>query len=110
MSDRFPPLPRGLKWKYVGQRIPTREGLRHVRGLGRFVDDFRMPGQLYAVLVRSDLAHARIKSISVERALRVPGVVGVFTGEEIARVQQPFPQLVPPPASDVVDYSMAYRK
>jgi len=110
MSDRFPPIPRNLRWKYVGQRIPTREGLRHVRGLGRFVDDLRMPGQAYAVLVRSEVPHARIRSISVERALRVPGVIGVFTGEDIARVQQPFPQLVPPPASEVVDYAMAYRK
>ena len=64
-----------------------REDLRHVRGLGRFVDDFRMYGQTYAVLVRSDVPHARIRSISVEGALRVPGVIGVFTGEDIARVQ-----------------------
>ena len=56
---------------------------RMVRGKGRFVDDIKLPGMCFAAFVRSEYAHANIKSIDVEEALKVPGAIGVITPEEV---------------------------
>ena len=56
---------------------------RMVQGRGRFVDDIKLPGMCYAAFVRSEIAHANIKSINVEDALKVPGAIGVITPDEV---------------------------
>jgi carbon-monoxide dehydrogenase large subunit len=61
-----------------------REDARLVTGCGRYSDDWNLPGQLHASFRRSDRAHARIRSISTEAAKRVPDVVAVLTGGDIA--------------------------
>jgi len=53
-------------------------------GRGRFTDDVGVPGQAHAVFVRSMVAHAEIRGIDVTGAMRKPGVVGVFTGRDLA--------------------------
>jgi carbon-monoxide dehydrogenase large subunit len=58
------------------------EGL--LKGAGRFADDFAPPGELHLRFLRSPHAHARIVSIDVSAALASPGVVAVFTGEDLA--------------------------
>ena len=67
----------------VGQGIKRFEDVRLVKGDGRFHDDVNLPGQVHAVIVRSVHAHARIKRIDTKRALAVPGVLAVFTGEDL---------------------------
>src|SRR6266536_4690885 len=69
----------------IGQSIKRFEDPRLVRGEGRFHDDVNLPGQAYAVLVRSLHAHARILSIDTAAAAAAPGVVAVFTGADLAR-------------------------
>ncbi len=69
--------------KLVGARVKRREDPRLVRGLGHYVDDIRLPDTLYVTILRSPHAHARIKGIHAEEALRRPGIVAVVTGEEI---------------------------
>ena len=69
----------------IGQSIKRFEDVRLVRGEGRFQDDVNLPGQAHAVVVRSMHAHARIRAIAAAAALRAPGVVAVFTGEDVAR-------------------------
>lgn len=96
--------------QWIGKPLKTKEGIRHVRGLGRFVEDISLPKMAYAALVRSPYAHARIKSIDISRAVKTPGVIAVLTGKDIASITQPFPQLTTPPASNVKDYSMAVNK
>ncbi len=54
-----------------------------VRGQGRFADDPRLPNQAYAVFVRSPHAHARIKSVKTDDALKAKGVLAVLTAEDI---------------------------
>ncbi|GBC69163.1 Caffeine dehydrogenase subunit alpha [archaeon HR01] len=98
------------EFKYVGSAVKSREGWRHVRGLGRFVEDIKLPGETYLVLVRSPYPHARIKSVDVSKALRVRGVIAALSGVEIAKVLKPLPQLTVPPASKVVDYPIAVNK
>ncbi|HEU5196981.1 MAG TPA: xanthine dehydrogenase family protein molybdopterin-binding subunit, partial [Methylomirabilota bacterium] len=67
----------------VGQGIKRFEDVRLVKGEGRFHDDVNLPGQAHAVIVRSIHAHACIKRIDKKRALAVPGVLAVFTGEDL---------------------------
>lgn len=55
---------------------------RMLTGRGRYVSDWNLPGQAYGHFVRSDRAHAEIRSIGKEAALAHPGVLGVFTGED----------------------------
>jgi len=90
--------------------LKTKEGFRHVRGLGRFVEDVSLPGVVYAALVRSPYPHARILDVDVSKALSSRGVLAVITGREVAEHTDPFPQLTVPPASNVRDYSMAVHK
>lgn len=99
-----------MNFQVVGSPVKTKEGLRHVRGRGRFVDDVVLPRMAYVSFLRSPYPHALIKSLDVSRAAKAEGVLGVFTGADIASVTKPFPQLTVPPASKVVDYSMAVKK
>ncbi|MCS6784279.1 MAG: xanthine dehydrogenase family protein molybdopterin-binding subunit [Candidatus Caldarchaeum sp.] len=96
--------------RLIGSPVRTKEGFRHVRGRGRFVDDISLPKTSYVAFLRSPYPHAIIKSIDVSRAQQATGVYGVYTGADVAAVTKPFPQLTVPPASRVVDYSMAVRK
>ena len=66
----------------IGASTPRKEDLRFLKGEGRYTDDLRKPGQLYAAFVRAGLAHATIGSIRSEAASRVKGVVAVLTGED----------------------------
>src|SRR2546426_9075965 len=69
----------------IGQGIKRVEDVRLVRGEGRFQNDVNLPGQTYAIIVRSVHAHARIRSIDTSAALAAPGVVAVFTGDDTTR-------------------------
>ena len=67
--------------KHDGIRRP--ELARMVQGRGAFLDDIKLPGMCFAVFVRSQYAHANIKSINVDEALNVPGAIGVITPDEV---------------------------
>ena len=56
-----------------------------VTGAGKFTDDVNLPGQAHALVVRSIHAHARIRSLDTSGALGAPGVLAVFTGDDLAR-------------------------
>ena len=60
------------------------EDSRLIRGKGNFVDDIVLPGMLHMEILRSPLAHARIKSIDTSKAYDIPGVRLVLTGEMMA--------------------------
>jgi aerobic carbon-monoxide dehydrogenase large subunit len=66
----------------IGAPVPRREDLRLVRGAGRYTADENLPGQVYAVMVRSPHAHARLRSVAKDEALAVPGVLAVLTGAD----------------------------
>lgn len=55
-----------------------------LRGGGRFVADYSIPGELYCIFVRSPHAHAAIRAIETARATAAPGVVAVLTGADMA--------------------------
>lgn len=85
--------------KYVGQRIKRNEDPRLLTGQALFVDDVELPGMLHAAFLRSDYAHARIKSIDVSAARSRPGVVAVYTAQDMGDFWKPGPLLVPAPHS-----------
>src|SRR3954462_1030367 len=67
----------------IGARIERKEDYRFLTGAGQYTDDVSLPGQAFAVFVRSPHAHAAIKSIDKAQALKAPGVLAVFTGEDL---------------------------
>ena len=69
--------------KSVGARIKRREDPGLMRGLGQYVDDVKLPEILHVAILRSPHGHARIKSIDTAAARQHPGVVAVFTGEDL---------------------------
>jgi aerobic carbon-monoxide dehydrogenase large subunit len=68
----------------IGQPLRRKEDDRLLRGEGRFSDDFTLPGQAYAAMVRSPHPHAGIVAIETRAARAMPGVLGVFTGADVA--------------------------
>ncbi len=69
---------------YIGVPVQRREDLRFLTGAGNYTDDLTLPQQTHAVFVRSPHAHARIRSIKLDRARAAAGVVGIFTGADVA--------------------------
>lgn len=69
----------------LSQPMRRVEDPRLLRGAGRYTDDVSLPGQTYGVVARSPHAHAAIRSIDKAPALAVPGVLGVFTGEDLKK-------------------------
>src|SRR5258708_27644545 len=90
--------------KYVGQRIKRTEDPRLIKGLAHYVDDVRLPDTLHVAFVRSIYAHARIADIDVTEAVKVPGVVAVYTGKDIATKVGPVPCAAALPDLKVPDY------
>ena len=72
-------------FKSVGQPLRRKEDLRLVTGQGRFTDDFSLPGQAWAAMVRSPHPHARIRGIDAHATLATPGVLAVMTGADCLR-------------------------
>jgi aerobic carbon-monoxide dehydrogenase large subunit len=69
----------------MGHSMKRKEDPRFIRGQGRYVDDIQLPGMLFMDIVRSPFAHAKIEKIDIERAMKVPGVLAVITGETLAK-------------------------
>lgn len=78
MSCKTPPEIGGM-----GHSVKRKEDARFIVGQGKFIDDFKIPGMLYMDIVRSPFAHAEIKNINTDKALKVPGVLAVITGETL---------------------------
>jgi 2-furoyl-CoA dehydrogenase large subunit len=82
---------KGRKPGFLGQRVLRKEDAALLTGNGRYADDLPVPpGTLQAYVLRSPHAHAIIKSINVNAALELDGVAAVITGEEIAKISDPF--------------------
>ncbi len=80
-----------------GAPITRNEDGRLLSGQALFVDDVELPGMLHAAFLRSNVAHARIRSIDVSAARARPGVVAVYTADDLGGYWAPGPLLVPPP-------------
>jgi len=83
--------------RYFGAPVHRNEDARLLSGQALFVDDLELPGMLHAAFLRSNVAHARLRSIDVSAARARPGVVAVYTAEDLGDYWRPGPLLVPPP-------------
>src|ERR671933_2216614 len=69
---------------WLGRSVKRKEDDRFIQGRGNYVDDIRLPGMLHMAILRSQVAHARIRSIDTSRAAAAEGVVAVITGADLA--------------------------
>jgi aerobic carbon-monoxide dehydrogenase large subunit len=69
----------------MGHSIKRKEDMRFIQGKGNYVDDVNLPGMVYGQLVRSPYAHARLKSVNIDKAKALPGVLAIITGEDLAK-------------------------
>jgi carbon-monoxide dehydrogenase large subunit len=74
---------------WIGRAVRRREDRRLLRGDGRYLADLRLPGALEVAFLRSPHAHALVKRIDAGRARRLPGVVAVFDGSDVAERVEP---------------------
>lgn len=68
----------------IGASVRRTEDHRFITGKGQYVDDINRAGQSYAVFVRSPHAHAALKKVDISAAEKAPGVLGIFTGDDLA--------------------------
>jgi carbon-monoxide dehydrogenase large subunit len=69
----------------MGHSVKRKEDARFIRGKGNYVDDVRLPGMIWLDIVRSPYAHAKITKIDTSKALAIPGVLAVITGQDLAK-------------------------
>lgn len=84
----------------LGSAVLRREDPEFLRGEAKFTEDVALPGMLHMAILHSPHAHARIKGIDKSKAERLPGVVRVFTGADIASLP-PLPVMIVPPGADL---------
>jgi aerobic carbon-monoxide dehydrogenase large subunit len=97
----------GNRGKYVGQEIRRKESADALVGAAEYLSDIRLPRMVYAALVRSPYAHARIKNVDLSRAINSPGVIAVYSGVDIKRATKP---LAPFPFTAQQPYSSKYPR
>ena len=68
----------------IGQSVPRTEDTVLLRGEGRYTDDVNEPRQAYAYIVRSSHAHGVLKKIDIEAAKGMPGVLAIYTAQDLA--------------------------
>jgi carbon-monoxide dehydrogenase large subunit len=81
---------RFINQKAVGSSVIPDEAIPLVEGDGRFLNDIRLPGMYHVAFLRSQHAHARLKSIAASKARELPGVIKVLTGQELLGKVDPF--------------------
>ncbi len=71
---------------FIGKSIKRVEDKRFITGQGKYTDDIVLPQMTYARFVRSPHAHAEIRSVDISNAEKMPGVVKIFTGADVAEI------------------------
>ena len=93
-----------MSTRQFGQPIKRNEDPRLLTGRALFTDDVQLAGMLHVAFLRSDLAHARIRSIELGGARERRGVVAVYTAGDLGEFWQPGPLLVPPPPVEQLEF------
>src|ERR1700674_4506285 len=86
--------------RYIGSPVERVEDLRFLRGRGEFVGDLRREGMLHAAILRSPIAHGRLRRIDTTAAYAIPGVRAVITAAEIGAVPTIPLRLLPLPGTE----------
>src|SRR5712671_1614550 len=75
---------------YIGQSVPRANAQRLLQGRGAYTDDLRFPRLAHVAFFRSPHAHARIKKLMFDKAIKCPGVLAVFDGPKVAEYCTPW--------------------
>src|SRR5271154_518095 len=86
--------------RYIGSPVERIEDLRFLRGRGEFVGDLRRPGMLHAAILRSPIAHGRLRVLDASAARAIPGVRAVITAAQIGVVPTIPLRLLPLPGTE----------
>lgn len=86
-----------METRYFGRGLRRNEDRRLLTGKALFVDDVQLPGMLHVAFKRSDVAHGYLRGVDVSAARERPGVVAVYTAEDLGEYWKPGPLLLPPP-------------
>ncbi|MCJ7715013.1 MAG: xanthine dehydrogenase family protein molybdopterin-binding subunit, partial [Anaerolineales bacterium] len=86
-----------MEYRVIGKRVKRVEDPRLLTGQAIFVGDVNLPDMLYAAFLRSDYAHAKLGNIDIKSALEIPGVIAIYTAEDMGDDWEPGPPLVSPP-------------
>src|SRR3981189_983218 len=86
-----------MSTRTFGEPVKRNEDRRLLTGQALFIDDIELPGMLHVAFLRSQIAHAKIISIDVSRALQRPGVAAAYVAGDLGDYWQPGPTFVPPP-------------
>jgi aerobic carbon-monoxide dehydrogenase large subunit len=104
-----------MRNSFVGSPIERREDPRFVRGRGQYVDDLKPEGLLHAVILRSAVAHGRLRAIDTSAARELDGVHAIITARDmpggppkIAMRLQPLPEFKPFEQSVIADTKVRY--
>src|SRR5262249_2603393 len=104
-----------MKNAFIGSAVERREDLRFLRGRGGYVDDLSPDGLLYAVILRSPVAHGRRLSMDPTAALKSPGVHAVITARDMPQGPpiipmrlQPLPEFKPFEQPVIADSKVRY--
>ncbi len=68
---------------FVGKRVPKLDAVKKATGQAQYIQDVKVPGMLHAKILYSTVPHARIKTIDISKASRLPGVRAVITGDDV---------------------------
>ncbi|HSY55616.1 MAG TPA: xanthine dehydrogenase family protein molybdopterin-binding subunit, partial [Bradyrhizobium sp.] len=83
--------------RFFGAPVKRNEDRKLLTGQALFIDDVELPGMLHAAFLRSQVSHAKIKRIDGSEARKRPGVVAVYTADDLGAYWRPGPLLVSPP-------------
>jgi 4-hydroxybenzoyl-CoA reductase alpha subunit len=75
------------QFSIVGKEVPRNDAEAKARGAALYTDDLKLPGMLHGRILRSPLAHARIKHIDISQAVSLPGVKAVISGEDTPKIK-----------------------
>ena len=79
----------------ISSPVRRREDVRFVTGRGCYTNDIDVPGQAHAAFVRSDHAHGTLRGVNIEAAMKMPGMVGILTGNDLLRAGVGFIRRIP---------------
>jgi aerobic carbon-monoxide dehydrogenase large subunit len=95
---------------FTGTSVHRVEDQRLLTGSGQFVEDIQLPDTAHAVVLRSPIAHGRITCLDIKNAMDMPGVLAIYTGDDLERLGcHPMPCVTAHPSSDGTPFQAPIR-
>src|SRR5215831_9380287 len=83
-----------MTYKLLGKNFTPHDVMAKVTGQAKYAEDFRVDGMVFCRLLTSPIPHARVRSIDTREALKIPGVVGILTADDITNPPPPQPTIL----------------